>query len=224
MPGTLHRELDPLGRTSKIRGSAPGGRTASICPVPRRQRSSHRWPVHVWPRACWPPQAGDRALCARQGPAGEGGFGARSHRASSRGPGDELRAARQQVLQQAVPTGPQQRAAEAGPATDPHTDAAGAVDMLPGPALEVRPAELPADLAAFTGSHSELAASHALLPVNGQQPMALVPPRCWRLHAKRRRHRVTQRRVGVRLSLLPALPPRVPGAATPWLFGGWSHS
>jgi DNA-binding SARP family transcriptional activator/tetratricopeptide (TPR) repeat protein len=113
-------------------------------------------------------------------------------------PGPELRAAQQQVLRQtvpvaAVPTG------EARPASRPPdhentgtrgesagqvtAEAAGtasgnaAADVAPAQTRytpRVRPAQLPADLSAFTGRRSELARSRALLPEEGEKASAVV--------------------------------------------------
>ncbi|WP_243869928.1 AfsR/SARP family transcriptional regulator [Streptomyces liangshanensis] len=109
-------------------------------------------------------------------------------------PGPELRAAQQQVLRQSVPAaapaaapaGPRARDVSpagdedcpvpSGPADGTDEDLAGAENAEDGTyAPKVRPAQLPADLSAFTGRRSELARSHALLPPDeGDQPSAVV--------------------------------------------------
>ncbi|WP_327238238.1 tetratricopeptide repeat protein [Streptomyces sp. NBC_01317] len=104
-------------------------------------------------------------------------------------PGPELRAAQQQVLRQSVPAGPppvvppaEDGGGDAGESVPPMEPAGGRNDDPAGPgntgertyAPKVRPAQLPADLSAFTGRRSELARSHALLPDEGEGPAAVV--------------------------------------------------
>ncbi|GII56741.1 SARP family transcriptional regulator [Planotetraspora thailandica] len=79
-------------------------------------------------------------------------------------PGPELRAAQQQVLRQTVHPDP------APPAGDGPAREAGDVPL----AATVRPAQLPADLAGFTGRRPELDQLDDLLPEGSEQPPALV--------------------------------------------------
>jgi len=109
-------------------------------------------------------------------------------------PGPELRAAQEQVLRQTVPLGPPGREGGRGaPATSPQavpegTDEGGSTngqeaesaagddsaEALVSFTPKVLPAQLPADLSAFTGRRSELAKSHALLPGPGKEASAVV--------------------------------------------------
>ncbi|MCI3278732.1 AfsR/SARP family transcriptional regulator [Streptomyces cylindrosporus] len=81
-------------------------------------------------------------------------------------PGPELQAAQQRVLgrtqtlRASVPTG--------------SGEDAGEEDLQPAPAATVRPAQLPADLAAFTGRRSELARVRELLPPFGEAMSTVV--------------------------------------------------
>ncbi|WP_345651165.1 AfsR/SARP family transcriptional regulator [Streptomyces tremellae] len=87
-------------------------------------------------------------------------------------PGPELRSAQEQVLRQSVAPAsgaageaePQGRAGAA--------EAVGTAHPAAGP--RVRPAQLPPDLAVFSGRRAELARSRALLPAAGGQPGAVV--------------------------------------------------
>jgi DNA-binding SARP family transcriptional activator/tetratricopeptide (TPR) repeat protein len=106
-------------------------------------------------------------------------------------PGPELRAAQGQVLRQNVPLPaasvdgrPGTGSVASGPADSSSLpDSSGSAPAEAAAAGQasadqyipkVRPAQLPADLSAFTGRRSELARTHALLPEEGDRPAAVV--------------------------------------------------
>jgi DNA-binding SARP family transcriptional activator/tetratricopeptide (TPR) repeat protein len=79
-------------------------------------------------------------------------------------PGPELHAAQQQVLSQASSVGLAEVIRPAAPVPP----------SLPGFTPAMRPAQLPADLAVFTGRRQELAQYDALLPEDGDQPTTAI--------------------------------------------------
>ena len=105
-------------------------------------------------------------------------------------PGPELRTAQHQVLRQNVTASaaPPADGRSGSRATDPMPEGTGVPKETPAadePARaeaeqaeqytpRVRPAQLPADLSAFTGRRTELARSHALLPDTDTYPSAVV--------------------------------------------------
>ncbi|NJP17537.1 AfsR/SARP family transcriptional regulator [Streptomyces thermoviolaceus] len=86
-------------------------------------------------------------------------------------PGPELHAAQQQVLRHTVSAPPAEPALPAGVTAE----VIDARDTPPGTAAELRPAQLPADLATFSGRRSELDAFGALVPAeDGKPPTSMV--------------------------------------------------
>ncbi|PJM92143.1 AfsR family transcriptional regulator [Streptomyces sp. CB01373] len=92
-------------------------------------------------------------------------------------PGPELRSAHQRVLRQAVPSHAAPPAAPEESEGDPEEEPGGttaAAKAPPWTAATVPPAQLPADLAVFTGRRSELAQVKALLPAPEKPPSMVV--------------------------------------------------